>query len=86
MSKDELSVEFVREALIYGVEVSFAFELSENADYWEKRAFRLVIDKEDRQHGWLRTWSHEIRIRIPEEYRRWVRPLAGQPEVLFVTE
>ena len=48
MPKDELSVEFVREALIYGVDVSYEFVLPENADYWERRAFRLVIDKYDR--------------------------------------
>ncbi len=82
MPKDELSVEFVREALSYGVEVSYAFELSEDAGHWERRAFRLVIDKDDRQHGWLRTWSQEIRIKIPEEHRRWVRPLLGRRSFL----
>ena len=49
------------------------------------RIFRRAFWKEDRQLAILSTYSHEVTLRIPDEWDRWVRPFEGKGECLFRT-
>ncbi len=71
---DKVTLDFLREAFIYGIHVRRAFQLAKDAGRWERRAFNRLISKDDLKHASLQTWSHEIRIKLPDDCEDWAAP------------
>ena len=76
------SLDFVDEALRYGMCVSLAYRIHGTETTIDEEIYRKVYMHTERQQASLSTRSHDVRVHIPDEWNRWVGPLLEESDVL----
>ena len=79
----EFSVDFLRNALIYGVRIARVFEPWFPDDYAYMRIYRMLISKEDRQLVAVSTFDHEAVVRLSDSDAKWLERLLKFGEVIY---
>lgn len=79
----QFSVDFFRNALIYGVRVERIFEPWFPDDYTYMRVYRMLISKEDRQLVVVSTFGHESVLRLSDSGAKWLERLLKYGEFIF---
>ena len=79
----QFSVDFLRNALIYGVRIARVFEPWFPDDYAYMRIYRMLISKEDRQLVAVSTFDHEAVVRLSDNDAKWLERLLEFGEVIY---
>ena len=79
----QFSVDFLRNALIYGVRIARVFEPWFPDDYAYMRIYRMLISKEDRQLVAVSTFDHEAVVRLSDNDAKWLERLLKFGEVIY---
>ena len=83
VSEEQLSVDFVRDVLIYGLHLRPRFEVPATTDRKLKRMYGKIFGAAERQMYFLETHGHSLRVSIRKEWDCWLRRYTGGDEVIF---
>ena len=84
VAEQQLSVDFVRDALIYGLHLQPVFDIPVTSDKKLKRIFDMIFGPTERRQHFLWTHSHAVEVTIPDEWNCWLRRYKGGDEILFM--
>ena len=84
VAENKLSVDFVRDALIYGLHLRPAFDIPVTSDKKLQRIFGMIFGPAERRQHFLWTHSHAVHVTIPDEWDCWLRRYKDGDEILFV--
>ena len=79
----QLTLDFYREAFIYGVRIYLPFEPEKPDEHIYMSIYRRAFSKDDRKLAIISTFSFEFRIQIPDEVLSWIYRYTRTCEILF---
>ena len=83
VAEHQRSVDFVRDALIYGLHLQPVYDVPITSDRRLQRIYAKIFGPTERRQYFLMTNKHAVHVMIPDEWNCWLNRYKGGDEIIY---